>query len=142
MSLLRWQFEKLCKKKLIFLIKEYNFKFIETNGIRNVLIWTTFKNETTAIQPSYEIKDGFTCVYMIRLINGGLPRFSAHDYKYVQELAPEEVNFKSYEHEYSSLKNCWETVLTESANILRKHGVFVLRGDFSIFDKINSQRNQ
>lgn len=133
------EFTNICKEIFHPLIEKYNLKFTDTIKKDYILIQSVFKNNSTAIIPTYDRRESIAYVRMVRLKKGEIGLYSPIDWKQVEVLCPnKEINWLvNYENEFESLKN----VFQENANILNEYGDSILKGDFSLFDKINSKQN-
>jgi hypothetical protein len=104
----------------------------------------TYKNRTTGVKVSYEVRENEIFVYLIRLINGEIPEYldAPSCWFYLDNL----VKLRSPATNVPRKKGSdWLTlddidrILSAYADLLRKYGEDVLRGDFSVFSELERQ---
>lgn len=134
-------FELICTEEFSFLVNEYNFSIIESKS-NNYGCFITYKNTTTAVKVNME--RGEISIECFRLKNGEIPErpiffkpeeellfFDLNDLLVIKGEMQIEQNYKLMSHrKYLRIK------MNEFATLLRKHGVSVLVGDFSLLSKI------
>jgi len=141
--MLKKHFEDLCKEVFFFLTEEYSFKVVETGMMGYRYIWTTFKNSTTAIQPSYEFLEDFTTVKVVRLVDGNIPSYSPNNWKDVYEIVPadriNDLKYASARCSETTIEHSLKPIFMQYAVFLKQYCTPVLRGDFTIFEKLNTK---
>ena len=138
-------FEKECRKCFKFLEEEFAFKPPKRQRT-HMSPSLTYQNDTTAVEVSLEPLDGGVFVLLSRLINGKIPEYpifvtremTLHSY-YLDDL----VNLKMPD---TPVRETSEDplderevkkLLAQGAAQLRELGGDILRGDFSVFDKLD-----
>lgn len=104
----------------------------------------TYKNQTTGVKVSFDVRENDISVYLIRLINGEIPDYleAPSRWFYLDNL----VKLRSPATNVPRKKGSdWLTpddidrILSAYADLLRKYGEDVLRGDFSVFSELERQ---
>jgi len=143
------QFEMLCRTIFSFLIDRYEYVFYEANSFNGILYWVTFKNKTTAVKCSYDIREGLD-VSVIRLSNKKPPISMIEDVFPIETLVRVygvDIKIDRSKLEESRKYNVLdvsgsESVLVQYAGILKQYGNEVLLGDFSAFDGVIKERRE
>jgi|GEM_PF-5124094 len=131
-------FKEASIANFFFLEDKYFFKFIETGMIGNIYIYSHFRNDTTGVAVRYDYREGLFA-NIIKLVNGKIGLYDPQTWFYVEDLLRKKrldcnvargrcYNNSNFDTDYIS------SSMNEYANILKKYGDAVLKGDFSIFE--------
>ena len=98
----------------------------------------TYKNETTGIRVSYEIRENDIFLYLIRLVKGEIPAYIDAPSRWfyldnLVKLRSPSTTLPQKEPEDWLTPDDIDEILTAYANALKEYGEDVLRGDFSVF---------
>ncbi len=136
-------FTQKCLNKFKYLLAAYG---CELAGIEEDKYGTevTYKNQTTGIRISFEIRENDIFVYLIRLINGEIPAYldAPSRWFYLDNLvmlrSPSTTLLRK---EFGGwlTPNDVDDILTAYASALKEYGEDVLRGDFSVFAELAQQ---
>jgi hypothetical protein len=132
-------FAKTCLRKFKYL-SEYGFRLagIERDSYG---IEVTYKNRTTGIKISFEIRENDITVYLIRLVNGEIPEYldAPSRWFYLDNLVKLRASATELPRKEGS---SWFTpdevdrVLGVYAELLNQYGLDVLHGHFSVFAEL------
>jgi len=138
-------FEKECRKHFKFLEEDFGFRPPKRQRI-HLSSSLTYQNDTTAVEVSLEPMDGGVFVLLSRLVDGKIPEYPIFvtreirlDSYYLDDLVglkmPDTPVREASEDAFDEreLKRC----LAQSAAQLRGLGSDILRGDFTVFDKLS-----
>lgn len=142
-------FEQLCAKHFKFLIERYGFKKLKPDkdayGCR-----VTYIGKTTGVKVSYEYKDGGLFVLLARLINGKMPPYpvfvkpdSVLNQFYLEDIVAVKHPSFQLKQNFDDIVNPTleelESSLSNYAEALQIYGQDILKGDFSIFSKLEER---
>lgn len=108
------------------------------------LVEITYKNQTTGIKVSFELRENQIFVYLIRLINGEIPAYLDAPSRWfyldnLVKLRSPSTTLPRKEFGDWLTPDDIDDILTAYASALKKYGEDVLRGDFSVFTELAQQ---
>lgn len=150
------KFRNCVIKSFTFLIKKFDFKIVKEGKAPYVYSYRmTYKNKTTAINISYDVRDEGISVLIYRLVNGEIPGYPIFVRKNtvincyyldriiaVRSSSPdEELYTKKHAREFPPIYDAKtiEKIVNEYGEALEKYGTDILTGDFSVFTKLEKE---
>jgi hypothetical protein len=134
-------FVKLCREKFQFLVDEFGFRrMAATRSGTGIVIYA---NSTTGVEISYDRRDGYIQVMLMRLVAGKPPAYG--DFRNGQPLwtavrlrAPALIG--AVERIAVLTEAEIEAMLTANAVAVRDYAADILRGDFTVFPELERVR--
>jgi hypothetical protein len=104
----------------------------------------TYKNPTTGVKVSFEVRENEIFVYLIRLIDGEIPDYlhAPSNWFYLDNLVKPRsprTNVPRKEADDWFTPEDVDNFLSVYAELLKEHGEDVLRGDFHVFSELERQ---
>jgi hypothetical protein len=104
----------------------------------------TYKNQTTGVKVSFEVRENEIFVYLIRLIDGEIPDYldAPSHWFYLDNLVKlrsPRTNVPRKEADDWFTPEDVDHLLSVYAELLKEHGEDVLRGDFLVFSELERQ---
>lgn len=147
------KFRKFAVKSFAFLVKKFNFKIVKEAKEPYVFSYRiTYKNPTTAIKISYDVRDEGISVLIYRLVNNEIPGYPLFISKktiincyYLDDVI--EIKSLNPDEEFYTIRHVKEfppiyddktiaNIVSEYARALEKYASDVLSGDFKIFSEL------
>lgn len=106
----------------------------------------TYKNRTTAVKVTLELRENDIFVYLIRLVDGGIPAYLDAPSRWfyldnvVKLRSPSTTLPRKRFGEWLTPDDI-DHLLSDYADALRRYGEDILRGDFSVFEDLWKQLN-
>lgn len=139
-------FTRSCYEIFKFLEQDFNFKIIDIKKDRHFGSEIIYKNETTAIQISFEFRECKVFISLFRLINENLPQYKSlreYDYDFNNRFGFDDlITLRAPSLQVKQIFNPkfnemdLELVLLKYANALRICATDVLKGDFQVFAEL------
>ena len=127
------------------------FEYLSTNGFELAGITrdsygseVTYKNRTTGVKVSFEVRENEIFVYLIRLIDGEIPDYLDAPSRWfyldnLVKLRSPTTNVPRKEGGDWFTPDDVDRFLSVYAELLKEYGEDVLRGDFSVFSELERQ---
>ena len=140
------RFEMICRQTFSFLRKDFGCKppVVERDGYGTYIAYV---NETTAVEISFVPRDGYIFIGLVRLVDGEIPPYPIyikpkiilHLFSLIDIVA---IRNPAKVPEIPSISEWDDCVVVRKdlllrSKLLRKYASDVLRGDFSIFPKLD-----
>lgn len=150
------KFRNFVVKDFSFLVEKFNFKIIKEGKEPYAYSYRiTYKNKTTAINVSYDIRDEGISVLIYRLVDGEIPTYPifvtkdtmVNCYYFDTIIAlrssnpDEDLYTKEHVKEFPPIydEKTIEKIVSEYAKAVRKYGKDIMTGDFRVFNELENE---
>lgn len=140
------RFFNICAKEFSFLETDFGFR-VEAQDSNDAGFTLSFKNSTTGIRVIYEFREYYAFVEICQLVDGRLVSISGelrsdtilycYDLDDLLSVRSSESIVPPYQPETVLNDELIESVISQQAKNLKRYAQDVLRGDFSIFEKLD-----